>query len=570
MSTAAATPKRSDTINITDFYVPWQKQRWFHECDAKYRLQVGSFGSGKSLPLLMEAIAHAIEVPGSNSIILRKTVPDLKRTVIDKFLSDVPKALYEHGSQEKGTYNQSDHIVFFPPVPQWNADGSPKMGPGGKQETLQSKIFFAACERIEDVSKFLSTEFVFIGFEELGEFPYPIWDAFEGRCRCPIPGSRPCMAAATNPMGVGWGWIRRLWIEKKPVKGMNPDKYNPLQYRYIHSTVDDNPIYSQNQEYVDSLEKSPNAARIRWGRLDVVSGQYFANWEPTRHERAAKDFIFEPWHPVWVGWDYGFGHYAVILFFTKATLRPRHEKELPKLVNVTIGEIILHEQTPEEQAQALIAHLPRIGQIVGMKRVQNKNPFYREPEEAQTDHMLPAPIESIHLSWERFINSTKNSRGEKRSVADEIGDILASNGVVRPVRGNTDRVAGWTKMYSMLEYDEWFILAQECPTLCSSLPLAVRGDGITVSMEDVVKPKGLSLEDDCNDACRYGVAGVLLDEGEKPREIIIRDKLAGIEDPMRRHVEAYKEYNKYQAEQRRGLKQVIVPSWVNRVRGGNE
>ena len=554
-TTLVAPPPYPDSIKLTDFYKPWPKQVWFHSCTAKYRLMVGSFGSGKSRPLLMEGIAHGVEVPGSNSIILRKTIPDLKRTVIDKFLSDIPKSLYERGSQEKGTYNQSDHILYFPPVPQFNADGSPKIGPGGKQESLQSKLFFAACERIEDVSKFLSTEFVFIGFEELGEFPFPIWSAFEGRCRCPIPGSRPCMAGATNPMGIGWGWIRRLWIEKKPVKGMDETKFNPAQYAYIHSTVDDNPIYSKDQEYVETLEKSPNADRIRYGKLDVISGQYFRNWEPVRHERAADHFQFDPWNPVWVGWDYGFGHYAVIIFFTKANMNPRFEGEMPKLVNVAIGELILHEKTPEEQAGALVAHLPRIGQIINMKRVQNKNPFFYEPEEQQTDQMLPAPLESIHFSWERFIKNMKNTKGEKRSVADEVGDILATNGIVRPVRSNTDRVAGWTKIYSMLEYDEFFVLQSECPTLCNSLPLAVRGDGVKVS-----------LEDDCNDACRYGVAGVLRDEGEKPKEIQIRDKLAGIKDPMRRHVEAFKEYNKHQAEQRRGPKQIIVPSWVNKVR----
>src|SRR5262252_5807811 len=107
-------------IRISDFYEPWPKQKLFHRCYAKFRLQVGSFGSGKSRPLLMEAILYCQQIPGSNSIILRKTIPDLKRTVIDKFLSDIPKGVYERGSQEEGTYNQSDHIVYFPPVLQWN------------------------------------------------------------------------------------------------------------------------------------------------------------------------------------------------------------------------------------------------------------------------------------------------------------------------------------------------------------------------------------------------------------------------------------------------------------------
>lgn len=537
---------------------------------------VGGYGGGKSRPLLMEAIFHALEFPGSNSIIVRKTVPDLKRTVIDKFLSDVPKALYERGSQERGTYNASDHIVYFPPVPQFNKDGSPILGALGKPEMRQSKLYFAACERIEDVGKFLSTEFVYIGFEELGEFPFLIWDAFEGRNRCSIPGARPCMAGATNPFGIGWGWIQQLWIKKKPVKGMDPEKYNPQQYWFIHSTVDDNPIYRENKEYIETLEKSPMRDKIRWGKLDSVSGQYFANWDDKRHVRALTDFVFEPWQPVWIGWDYGFGHYAVITFWTKATLKPRLEIERPKLVNVTIGEIILHEKTIEEQSEALVGRLPRIGQIIQMHKMASKNPFNPtvhqmtqeeiDVYEAEDNPMPAAPVEAIYLSWERFIASKKGTNGQKRSVADDAGDILAANGIVRPVRANTDRVAGWTKMYSMLEYDDWFIIGAECPTLIECVPLAVRGDGITVSLEDVVKPKGLSLEDDVNESARYGCSGLLLDEGEKPAEIKLRDKLAGIEDPMRRHIEAYKAYNQHNAAQRRPPNEVIVPSWYRKVR----
>ena len=194
MPTATEAPP-NESRSISSFYTPWSladgnsPQLEFHTCPAKNRLQVGSYGSGKSKPLLMEGIFHALEYPGSDSIILRKTVPDLKRTVIDKFLSDVPRWVYE-------SYNQSDHIVRFHPQPEI-VDGKPT----GKM--LQSKLRFGACEREADVGKYLSTEYVFIGFEELGEFSFGIWDALAGRNRCPIPGSRPCMAGATNPMGVG-------------------------------------------------------------------------------------------------------------------------------------------------------------------------------------------------------------------------------------------------------------------------------------------------------------------------------------------------------------------------------
>jgi hypothetical protein len=530
---STATRRPDQVLKITDFYQPWAHQQIFHCMNAKHRLHVGGFGSGKSRPLLMEAIFHCMEYPGSNSILMRKTVPDLKRTVIDKFLADVPKSLYERGNQERGTFNKSDHIVYFPPVK-------------GKQ----SKLYFAACERVEDVGKYLSTEFVFIGFEELGEFPYLIYDAMEGRNRCTVPGSRPCMAGVTNPMGIGWGWIKRLWKDHLPAHGMDPEKYDPNDYQFIHSTVDQNPILCQDKAYIASLEKSPLRDKIRWGNMETVSGQYFANFEPARHILPRQAFMFESWQPVWVGWDWGFGHFSVITFWTKALLKPRFEGEKPRIVNVTLKELILagaqsdlNDKTPEDQTKALIAAIPPVFDEHG----------------TQTGYQWD--IDSVHLSWERFNRTVSN-----RTVADEIGDLLAAAGLPRPTRSNTDRVAGWTKMYSLLEMDEWFLIQGECPNCVEAIPLLVRGDGVKTNMEDVIKPKGASLIDDCGDSLRYAVAGVLLDAADKPKEQLLREKLAGIKDPFTRHIAAFKDWNEQQAAERKGHGgSKIVPSWQRRI-----
>ena len=511
--------------------------------------------SGKSRPLLMEAILQCLDHPGISAIIMRKTIPDLKRTVIDKFESDVPKALYERGIQARGTYNKTDHIVYFPPqqvddydieTGEFVIDAETRLR---KKVWRQSKLYFAACERLEDVGKYLSTEFAFIGFEELGEFSYGIYDAMEGRNRCTIPGVRPCMAGVTNPMGIGWGWIKKLWIDKKPMYGMDPDKYKPDDYQFIHSTVDNNPILKRDQAYLDSLEKSPLRDKIRWGDIETVSGQYFENFEETRHVLPASAFIFESWQPVWIGWDYGFGHFAAMTFWTKAILKPRFEREKPRVVNVTVGEIWMKGKTVEEQCAAIISFIPR------------------SVDEEGHDQGMLWNIDSIHFSWERFIPSMKTKEGDVISIADQAGTILVAAGLPRPTRSSTDRVAGWVKMYSMLDQDEWFLLKGKTTQCAEALPLLVRGNGLTCSMEDVVKPKEASLSDDIGDGLRYACAGVLLDPADKPREQALREKLAGITDPMRRHVVAYKEWNEHQAKQNKPSSGKIIPSWMNRVKG---
>ena len=467
--------------------------------------------------MLWEAVIHCLVYPGSNSLILRKTIPDLKRTVIDKFLAMIPAGLYE-------TYNHTDHIVYFRPDPKTGA---------------QSKLYLSACERDADVGKFLSTEYVFIGFEELGEFGFAVWDALEGRNRCPIPGARACMVGVTNPMGVGWGWIKKLWVDKMAFAGMDPEKYNPTDYEYIHSTVDDNPVYAKNKEYVDTLEKSPNRDRIRWGKLDAVSGQYFENWDPKRHMRFKEEFIFQPWQPYWIGWDYGFGHFACMAFFTKALFKDLVRGTM-RTVNVQVAERYLQKCTPKEQAEALIATIPRL------------------PEEQGGGFAWQ--VEQIHFSWERFIKTQGDF-----TIADEVSNILQVAGLPAVTRSNTDRIAGWQKMFDLLDIDEWYVLT-DCPVTIESIPLLVRGNGLTASIEDVVKPKGMSLSDDMGDAVRYAIAGSLLDEADKPESVKTAERLAKIKDPMAKFTAAYKVYNESQKKTQPHQKPLSLPTWAAKLR----
>lgn len=492
---------------------------------------VGGFGSGKSRPLLMEAIFHCLEYPGAEAIILRKTIPDLKRTVISKFLADVPRELYQR-------FNEGDHIVWFHPHPKFDENGNQLFKPDGTPETVQSKLYFAACEREKDVGKYLSTEYVFIGFEELGEFPFGVWSALADRNRCPIPGSRPCMAGATNPFGVGWAWIKKLWVQGKTVEGMDADLFDPADYEYFHSTVLDNPIYSNDAEYVRRLMMSPNRAVVYEGKLDQVSGLYFENYDADAIEREESDFIFQNWQPVWVGWDYGFSHYATMIFMTKALLKG----EKPRMVNVVLKEVILQEKTPENQANSLILAIPR-----NVDRETNEELGYRWN------------VDSVHLSWERF-----NKTQSQRTIADEIGDILAEAGLPRPVRSNTDRVAGWTKIYSLMEAGLFYVIKDKAPTLCEAIPQLPRDKK---NIEDVEKPAGVSLYDDLGDALRYAIAGTLLDAEDDPKEVKFEKELAKIHDPMARFARQYQEHNRQKQASRPNVKPGnIIPSWRSRVK----
>src|SRR5271154_6473958 len=83
----------SDEIDLS--YEPFPKQQEFHKSPAKYRLFGGAAGPGKSKALLMEAILQANDHPNSNTLLLRRTFPELEQTLLHYFRRDVPRDLYK-------------------------------------------------------------------------------------------------------------------------------------------------------------------------------------------------------------------------------------------------------------------------------------------------------------------------------------------------------------------------------------------------------------------------------------------------------------------------------------------
>jgi hypothetical protein len=63
-------------------------------------------GSGKSKALLMEAFAQAIGHPGVNTLLLRRTLHELERSLLLYFRRDGPRELYR-------SFNESRHTVTW-------------------------------------------------------------------------------------------------------------------------------------------------------------------------------------------------------------------------------------------------------------------------------------------------------------------------------------------------------------------------------------------------------------------------------------------------------------------------
>src|SRR6185437_8029162 len=280
-------------------YCAFSKQREFHECGAKYRLFGGAAGPGKSKALLMEAIAQATETPGANTLLLRRTFPELEGSLLLYFRRDVPRECYR-------SFNEAKHTVT------WHNGSTTRFG-------------YSQSEN--DIYQYQSSEFLFIGIDELTHFTLRQWQFLTSRNRCPVARARPCMAGATNPGNIGHAWVKSLFIDKQPAAGMEPREYDANDYAFIPARVTDNPIYANDSGYLKTLQQLPDFYRRAFldGDWSVFAGQYFSNFDPSQSVIRAEQIGAETWWPRWISIDWGFEHPAAVYWHVLEAGRPRLE-----------------------------------------------------------------------------------------------------------------------------------------------------------------------------------------------------------------------------------------------------
>jgi hypothetical protein len=437
------------TIDIGDFYQPdhgasWGPQHQFHASTARYPLQEGTRGGGKTLALLWEGIRSACEVPGSNNLLLRRTLKSSQQGGIeDHFLKYVPKGIYRQ-------YNGQQHTVYF---------------------HNKSNLFFGHIKADSDLKQLQGPEYLYVGWDELTQFTYPQWAFIKGSNRCPVPldiyGEKPRarMAGGTNPNGIGSGWVKALWIQHKLPAGIVDDTYNPADYEVIHSSFADNPIYANDAEYIAGLSSLPPNLRAAWleGSWDILAGQFFPNWDIQRHVKA---FTFQDWQPRWIGIDWGFNHATCVLWFTNAEVVDSFGQK--KTVIVCYRELVRRGMNEQTLAELIVEHSTDLI----TKNVE--------------------PISHVYLSPDRF-----NRVNEEHTIADRMGDVLAGSGLPRPERANNDRVGGWRLIYTLLD-TEGLVVSANCRDVIESFPLLMRDDK---DLEDAAKTDDLA--DDVLESFRY-------------------------------------------------------------------
>jgi phage terminase large subunit len=441
----AQTVKRQRT---GDSYLPFARQKEFHKSPAKYRLFGGAAGPGKTMALLREAIDQANETDGCDTLLLRRTYPELESSLLAYFRRDVPRKLYR-------SYNESKHVVT------WHNGSTTRFG---------------YCRNENDVYQYQGAEFLFIGIDELTHFTLKQWQFLTSRNRCPVRGSFACMAGATNPGNIGHAWVKALWVDHVPPPGFErPELYDARDYDFIRARLDDNPIYANDANYRRTLEALPEHLRLAFleGDWNVFAGQYFDLFDFGRHTARAEELRLEPWLPRWISIDWGFQHPSAVYWHCAvpgdARTGPRRDSsDASRSSDDDAGRIV----TYREFVQSGLS--PRmLGQAIAERSGRER-------------------VSEVFLSPDAFAHRTAEA-----SIAEQLGEVLAANGLPRPAPADDDRVGGWQWMYQLLENDAW-VITENCARLIDCLPLLVRDDA---RVEDIRKMDG----DDPADAARYGL-----------------------------------------------------------------
>ena len=266
---------------ILDIGELYPKQKEFCRATNKYICYGGSRGGGKSHVSRIKMCLLALNYPGIQILILRRTLKELRENHIlqlQKLLKDI--AVYKDSTKE---------FIF----------------PNG------SRIVLGYCDNERDVLQYQGQAYEVIVLEEATHFTEFQFQTLTESNR--MSGNMkddfvPRMYFTCNPGGVGHQWVKRLFIDKN-YRGNE----EPSDYLFIPSLVFENKyIMEHDPNYVRVLENLPEDRKqaMLYGNWDIFDGQFFPEFDRKVHVIEPFE-IPEHWNK-YIALDYGLDMFAVL------------------------------------------------------------------------------------------------------------------------------------------------------------------------------------------------------------------------------------------------------------------
>ncbi len=247
---------------------PSEKQLAFLKLDSLEAYYGGAAGGGKSDALLMAALQY-VDVPGYAALLLRRSYTDLS----------LPKALmdraYEWLSGTAAKWSDRDKTWKFP------ARGRGIGDPSG------ATLTFGYLENEKDKYRYQSSEFAYIGFDEVTQFTESQYTYLFSRLRRLAGSEVPLrMRSASNPDGEGLEWVRARFVPDEYLRATVEERFGRVWTKgeacFVPARKEDNPHLDQ-EEYDKSLDRLDVLlqARLRSGdfesepRGEVIKREWF-------------------------------------------------------------------------------------------------------------------------------------------------------------------------------------------------------------------------------------------------------------------------------------------------------
>lgn len=402
----------------------------------------GAAGGGKSDWTLHHHYQLAKDHPGYSGLIIRRTFPELRRSLILRSWARFDRSL--------ARYNVGDHTWYF-------HNGS--------------VLEFGYCETDRDVFQYQSAEYDCVSVDELTQFETDfVWTYLASRVRTTIRKSMagmpaPHMTAGTNPGGVGGMWVKARWIDPVPPEVINTvalelesGEVRTIGRVFVPAKLADNRHVNRTQYRIALANLSDTLrAQLEDGSWDVVEGQYFDEWDRERH--VVDPFPIPEWWERLGGYDFGFANPACHLW---AALGPD-------------GQIVVYRE--------MYGNRLSIG------------------EQADRIHLAERADPSNQKNAERVdVRVADPSIWTRTGAGPPIADQFNDEGVVFR-KANNARIDGWMRLRAFLRTNEGtgepgLVIFKTCTNLIRTLPMLVHDDK---------KPEDLNTkqEDHAADALRY-------------------------------------------------------------------
>ena len=259
-----------------------RRQKAFIDATETEVLYGGAAGGGKSYGQLIDAFLVALRYPKSKQLLLRRTFPELERSLIRTARGLYPMDVF--------SYNASSHTGTF-------ANGS--------------ILDFGHLGTDGDVYQYQSAEYDVIRFDELTHFTEFQYTYLISRIRG-ANGYPKQMKSTTNPGGVGHSWVKARFIDPAPPNTPFVGEDGSSRV-FLPAKIDDNKfLMSADPTYKERLLTQDEDTRkaLLYGEWDIFSGQFFREFRREIH-------TCEPF-PIPASWrryralDYGFDRLAVL------------------------------------------------------------------------------------------------------------------------------------------------------------------------------------------------------------------------------------------------------------------